>query len=639
MILTDEQTSAIKSFTEDNLNVSVQAVPGAGKSTLIIELIKVLKNKGAKCLVVAYNTDLASHMVRLLSENNLDEYAVCYTFHSLCSNFIQLAPDDISFEIAIRHCDNGYIEPQKINATHVLVDEVQDMKDIYIKLLKHVLETEPLYFICGDLKQMLYDFDPDSMANTEIITNPNNFFENNVAWSHKTCNVTHRLPNSVTTFVNTIFGTSIVSNKETHEKINIISPNPWKMGDALFPYLRGDINSILLLTSTKNGNRPLKALLNFFSNKGVAIHMGTNSEKSDERIKNEKLNVVTFHSSKGMEAENVIVLVSEEEKENPLYVALTRTVKSLTIVIDPKKPNFEVSRACKLLPNLINISSETFKIVSECSMKEKAEKTGKRGVAPQRSLQRARPRISLYSHFTTSKEQSKREEVNKTFTVETIKNRYEDTSKVYAQAIVLYIEYVRTNKIKYMEDLLHPTRVEYEQQAKVIELGMNNRFVFPNIPSSALLPEDLYAKAEMAYFSSKTAVDFCTMALATLSWDDFHYVMRQLLPVESWVDQPFFQKMCEIALEIIPDDEKSVYDVRLKHKNSESQVLHLRAHIYNKNYVVHLIWSSETSQADRGDAALRAAMHPKRVCKLINILSGEVETVKTEETEHVISSV
>ena len=96
MILTDEQTSAIKSFTEDNLNVSVQAVPGAGKSTLIIELIKVLKNKGAKCLVVAYNTDLASHMVRLLSENNLDEYAVCYTFHSLCSNFIQLAPDDIS---------------------------------------------------------------------------------------------------------------------------------------------------------------------------------------------------------------------------------------------------------------------------------------------------------------------------------------------------------------------------------------------------------------------------------------------------------------------------------------------------------------------------------------------------------------
>ena len=33
MILTDEQTSAIESFTEENLNVSVQAVPGAGKST------------------------------------------------------------------------------------------------------------------------------------------------------------------------------------------------------------------------------------------------------------------------------------------------------------------------------------------------------------------------------------------------------------------------------------------------------------------------------------------------------------------------------------------------------------------------------------------------------------------------------
>ena len=148
MILTTEQTDAIKAYTKDNLNVSVQAVPGAGKSTLIIELIKVLKNKkGVKCLVVAYNTDLASHMVKLISDNELDDFAVCYTFHSLCSNYIQLAPDDISFNIAINNCDCGYIEPRKINATHVLVDEVQDMKDVYIKLLKLVLE---------DLQQFLH---------------------------------------------------------------------------------------------------------------------------------------------------------------------------------------------------------------------------------------------------------------------------------------------------------------------------------------------------------------------------------------------------------------------------------------------------------------------------------------------------
>lgn len=639
MILTDEQTSAIKSFTEENLNVSVQAVPGAGKSTLIIELIKVLKNKGAKCLVVSYNTDLAAHMVKLLNDNNLDDCAECYTFHSLCSNFIQLAPDDISFKIALNFCDCGYIEPKKINATHVLVDEVQDMKDIYINLLKHVLEFEPLYFICGDLNQMLYDFDPDSMANTEIIVNPKKHFDNDVPWSHKKCSITHRLPINVTTFVNTIFGTSIVSKKETNEKINVISPNPWRMGDALLPYLNEDINSIMLLTATKNGNRPLKALINFFSKKGIAIHMGTNSEKSDERIKNEKLNVVTFHSSKGTEAQNVIVIVSEEEKENPLYVALTRTVKSLTIVIDPKKPNFEISRACKMVPELVNASSETLKIMTECFMKEKIVKSEKRGVAPQRSLQRARPRLSLYDHFSYTKEQSKREEVTKTFTVSTNNNRYEDTSKVYAQAVFMYVEYSKTNKIKYMEDLLHPTRIEYDQQARVIEMGMNNRFVIPNVPSHALLPEDLYAKAEMSYFSAGNAIDFCTMALATLSWDDFHYVMRQLLPVENWVDQPFFQRMCETALELIPEDDTSIYDVRLKHKNSESQVLHLRAHIYNENYVVHLVWSSETSQADRGDAALRAAMHPKKTCKLINILSGEVETVKTENTENIISSI
>ena len=641
MILTTEQTDAIKAYTKDNLNVSVQAVPGAGKSTLIIELIKVLKNKkGVKCLVVAYNTDLASHMVKLISDNELDDFAVCYTFHSLCSNYIQLAPDDISFNIAINNCDCGYIEPRKINATHVLVDEVQDMKDVYIKLLKLVLEDQPIYFLCGDIRQMLYDFDPDSMANVEIIEDPEKYFNNYISWSHQTCSITHRLPKNVTDFVNTIFSTNIISNKtKGDENINIISPNPWKMGEALLPYVQGNVENTLLLTSTKNGNRPLKALINFFSKKGIPIHMGTNNEKNDERIKNGKLNVVTFHSSKGMEAENVIVLVSEEEKENPLYVAITRTTKNMTIVLDPKKPNLDISRACKLLPNILNISLETSKVLQECSTGETFKKPEKRGVAPQRSLQRARPRISLYNYFTVTREQPKREEISKTFTVSTCENRYEDTSKVYAQAIVLFIEYNSTQKIKFMEDLLHPTRVEYEKQARMIEMGMNSRFVFPNVPSHALLSEDLYAKAEMSYFSSTNAIDFCTMALATLSWDDFHYIMRQLLPVENWVDQPFFQKMCEIALELIPDDKSSVYDVRLKYKNAESQVLHLRAHIYNDNYVVHLVWSPETSQADRGDAALRAAMHPKKICKLINILSGEVETIKTDCSENVISSV
>ena len=45
-----------------------------------------------------------------------------------------------------------------------------------------------------------------------------------------------------------------------------------------------------------------------------------------------------------------------------------------------------------------------------------------------------------------------------------------------------------------MEDLLHPTRVEYEKQARMIEMGMNSRFVFPNVPSHALLSEDLYGE-------------------------------------------------------------------------------------------------------------------------------------------------
>tara|TARA_B100000214_G_scaffold375229_1_gene360704 strand:+ start:2717 stop:4711 length:1995 start_codon:yes stop_codon:yes gene_type:complete len=640
MIFTTEQTNAINAFVNTPKNVSVQAVPGAGKSTLILEIVKRLKehNNNIKCLIVAYNTDLAAHMVQLLKKHSLEDCADCYTFHSLCSNHIQLAPDDISFEVAIKYCEMGYIEPKTINVDCVLIDEGQDMKDIYISLLKNVLKGNVKYFICGDIRQMLYDFDPDSMANTKILSKPNMYLENDLKWSYHTCSTSHRLPSTVTKFVNTIFETNIVSTKNNDEKINIIAPNPWKMGETLIKYIQNNVSKTLLLTSTKNGNRPLQALINYLSSRGIPIHMGSNSEKNDERIKKGKLNVVTFHSSKGMEDYNVIVLAKNDEKENPLYVALTRTLKSLTIVLDPKFPNHRICKACRLLPELIEMDDETKKIVALCSISGKTTET-ERPMAPQRSLQRVRPRIALYENFKTTRESPKVEEVTKTFTVSIGDEYYEDTSNVYAQAVVLYLEYFKTHRIQFMEDLLHPTRIEYGHQANAIKMGLNNRIIIPNIPSFSLLPEDLYSQTEKAYFSSKNAIDFCTMALATLSWNGFHYVMRQLLPVSKWVDQPFFEKMCEFALTLIPEDETARYDVRLTYTNSELQVLHLRTHIYTDSYVSHLIWTTETSQADRADAAIRAAMHPQKKCKLINLLTGEIETIVTQNAENVIGNV
>jgi len=640
MLLTTEQQGALDSFTSTSNNVCVKAVPGAGKSTLILEICKSLvsHNNGKKILIVSYNTELASNMVKCLEENNLNENVMCYTFHSLCSNCIQLAPDDISFGVALNYCKMGYIEPSMINVDYVMVDEGQDMKDIYIDLLNTVLTGSPKYYICGDVNQMIYDFDPDSMANTDILLNPSKYFKNEEEWSFHYCNITHRFPFTISKFVNTIFDSNIISSKSNGNAIDVVAPSVWKLGETLLKYITEDLNNTLILTPTKNGNRPLKALLNFLSSKNIPIHINTNSEKGDEKLKLGKLNVLTFHSSKGIEAKNVIVIVPDEIKENPLYVALTRSKEKLIVVLDPNKPNYEVCLSCRKNSSIVNMSPEASMLVEKCTITEQTKQTKTRKKPPMRSLERVRPKLSFYENFSVKLEQkldSNDEDIN--FLVKTEKNTFENTSKVYAQAVMLFIEFSRTKKIRFIEDLLNPTRIEYEHQSNAIKMGMMNRFVYPRVPSSSLLPEDLYNKAEVSYKSSKNAKDFCTMALATLAWDDLHHVMRQLLPVESWVDELYFEKCCENALNIVPDEPNSLYDVRLKHYNEE-QVMHIRSHIYNDKNVVHLIWSKETTQYDKGDAALRAAMHPKKTCKLINLLSNEVDIVTVNNTENILEN-
>ena len=636
MKLTEQQSTAVFEFCNSQKNVCVRAVPGAGKSTLILEICKKIEETtNSKCLVVAYNTDLAAHMVSMLKKNNLN--SECYTFHSLCSNCIQLAPDDISFEIAINYCNMGMIEPKKLNYDYVLIDEGQDMKDVYVKLLKLVFNNIPQIFICGDANQMLYDFDPDTSANTDILEHPGSYFQNTSLWKYVNCNITHRLTKTVAEFVNKMFETDIVSMGILGSKIKVASPNPWKMGQTVVNFLNGTVENTLLLTSTKNGNRPLKALANYLTEKNIPIHIGTNNDKNDDRTKDGKLRIVTFHSSKGMEAKRVIVIMGEHEKINPSFVALTRTVNEMLIILDPKKPNNSICKTIRLNPELVDIDYETKKIVAvESISRPLVEK--ERPPPPQRSLQRTKPRMAIYNNFKVTKNSPKNFENEKEFIVSTGENRFEDTSKVYAQAVILYLEYFKTNKIRYMEDLLNPTKIDYDGQTNAIKMGMMNRFVYPSVPSNALLPQHLFGLAECAYFSCKNASDFCTMALATLSWDDFHYVMKQLLPVNNWIDESFFEDMCERAIDLVPDVSDAIYDVRLKHTN-DNQVLHIRAHVYTRDFVVHIVWNNENSQSDRSDAAIRAAMHPLRTCKLVNILSGEIETIVATSCEEVMNSI
>ena len=47
-------------------------------------------------------------------------------FHGLCSNYVQLSPDDITFQMAIENLKYGVVDAEPIVVDAVLIDEVQD---------------------------------------------------------------------------------------------------------------------------------------------------------------------------------------------------------------------------------------------------------------------------------------------------------------------------------------------------------------------------------------------------------------------------------------------------------------------------------------------------------------------------------
>ena len=133
----------------------------------------------------------------------------------------------------------------------------------------------------------------------------------------------------------------------------------------------------------------------------------------------------------------------------------------------------------------------------------------------------------------------------------------------------------------------------------------------------ALLADDLRAAAAAAYARLVTAADLAEVALAVLAWDGFEHVMRQLRPVAAWADDPALGEVLAYALAALPRDGVE-YDTRLYRGAAHVRVPR-RA---RRGYVV---WGR--SSADVAAAAVRATLHPRRECLLVDLAAREAHAV------------
>lgn len=623
--------------------VVVEAIPGAGKTRLLVEA----SARADRALVVAYNTQLAHATQQALEARGLEARVTCLTFHALCGRCLAPARDDAQLEAAVARAERGELAPRDVPAADlVLVDEAQDVRALYVRLLRALgLAADGVgLLLAADANQLIYDFDPDHPASLEVVNAPEVALGG--AWERVRLQRSHRLTAPMAAFVNAVFGTAIEAARDG-PPVEVRAPrSAFGLHAALADVLEGDVGDTLLLVDRKKGNRPLVALLNALSRGGRRVHVHGVDEDAPAPG---ALRVSTFWAAKGCECATAVVLLPPAQARNPTYVALTRARERLVVVLEPKAPHPAAAAAAAALePGAVAVAPGAARAVAagalaasgtaaaECLARPSrrpyppgaARDVG--GAVPRPAAVRAAADVAVEDEAEADDEAAVRAAL--------------DGTSVDVQAAALRVALVRaelraTGRVRAMEDVLHPTRLALEERAAAVHAGLAARPVPPHASDDALLAPDLRAAATAAYAALQragpaeaargdepTAAELAAaeVALATLAWDGYDHVMRQARPVSAWAGHPRVREAVARALAALPA--AADYDVPLRRG-----LAHARVHAADAAAAYHAVWGATT--ADEAAAAVRAALHPRGTCVLLDLLTGEARRVRARDPE------
>lgn len=359
-----EQEDVVKSIINGN-NVIVDSVAGSGKTTTILHLAHLLKisDEKQRILLLTYNSKLkieTREKARQLGLTNLE----VRSYHSF----------------AVRYYDNNaYTDLQLINVVEnlkssilpkydiIIVDEVQDMTDLYFKLVCILIRDHRLlhsfdkvrFMIIGDIRQNIYNYKGADYKFLKF--GPQIFKEltSIVKWDEHKLTMSYRITNQIASFVNNVM---LKENKLFANKDNLRVQ--YVMLDAFDNFECNELSSYTVLNdllkandynyddffilgySVKGQNMPIRKLANRLSDDGHPIFVpGNDEEKIDETLLKGKIAFSTFHQSKGLERRFVIVFGFDDsyykcydkngdQKQCPnlLYVAATRAKEGLYLL-------------------------------------------------------------------------------------------------------------------------------------------------------------------------------------------------------------------------------------------------------------------------------------------------------------------
>ena len=598
----------------------VESGPGTGKSYLIRKVAAIDEQP---VLVLAYNRMLKEHLEKTLPLN-----AECLTFHGLCGRYLGVARDDDQLCEAVEAVERGEATPRcvaSVKYARICIDEAQDVRPVYVRLLHAcgIVSEKTQFLVAGDRNQLIYDFDEEYPASLDLLEHPQKSLPIR-SLQRAALTQSHRLSGAMCDMVNDIFETSLVSAKgEDAGPIDVRIPTTiwdcFRSVEDLF----GKEKSLLLLT-TERSPRPVCTFVSEASRKGfeVAVH----HFDKDEGDGFEGLRAGTYWSAKGVEAECVVVLLSERSARNATYVALTRASRRLVLVLDPEAPNAAVVAAILKRPR-------NFRVSGPLHVLERAK-----GADVQAALT-PKPRFKSFgpqdaARLRVTREGARAAGVRSTTVVAPVVPRVDEEGGAFDAAsisdallrgIFFMAEHRDTKAVRWIGDLLNPVRMERSLSDQALLLGFARRPIGVRMPLSKLLAPDLAdvvraIQARMLQTGTLSFADAYILALATFSFNAFDHTMRRYSGASSEVEE-LYRDDVAWALTALPSALE--YDTILV-KDS----FWIRCAAKNDDFCV--IIATTMDRVTETTAALHASMHPKRTCRVLELCARAIRDVQVE---------
>lgn len=338
MIVSQEQQLIADTIRTNNVIVS--AVAGSGKTHTCIHI--GASNPDKRTLIITYNA-----MLKMETRKKAAKYTniEVHSFHSFVNKYYGVCANDEDME---RILTRNSISTSN-NYDYILIDEVQDMTILYYRLVCKIITeitTEPRICVLGDPRQEINAYkgaDSRYLTMFDKLIGRDNFV-------HLTLSTSFRLTKEIAEFVvGNMYRDKIVINTIKEGLIPryyiVNTHNPIILYNTVFRNLNTAFDEIFVLgTTLGNENTPITKFANELTRNGVDIFRANGCERLEEDTMRGKVCFSSFHQTKGMERDVVIVFGFDEsyyynreptqECPNELYVAATRAKKLLILIHD-----------------------------------------------------------------------------------------------------------------------------------------------------------------------------------------------------------------------------------------------------------------------------------------------------------------